>query len=53
MWIPNLLHYTYVIELDVEVLVDAFQRAADGDVVLEFDGDFVVDEGLEKAGRVR
>lgn len=49
MRIPDLFHYVYVVELDVQVLIDAFQGAADGNVVLEFNGNFVVDEGLEKA----
>lgn len=40
-----------VVELDVEELVDALQRAADRDVVLELDRDFVVDEGFEEAVR--
>lgn len=39
-----------VVELDVEVLVDALERAADLDVVLELDGDRRVDERLEEAG---
>ena len=38
-----------VVQLDVEVLVDALERAADLDVVLELDGDLVVDQGLEEA----
>ena len=32
-----------------EVLVDGFEGAADPDVVLELDGGFVVDQGLEEA----
>lgn len=39
-----------IVELDVEVLVDALERAADLDVVLELDGDRRVDERLEEAG---
>lgn len=38
-----------VVELDVEVLVDGFERARHLDVVLELDGDGLVDEGLEEA----
>lgn len=49
MWILDLLDHLYVVELDVEELVDGLERAADGDVVLELDGDFVVDERLEEA----
>lgn len=37
-----------VFELDVEKLVDRFQGARDLNVVLEFHGDRVVDEGFEK-----
>jgi hypothetical protein len=39
-----------VLELDVEELVHALEGSADGDVVLELDGDLVVDEGFEEAG---
>lgn len=35
-------------QLDVEVLVDALEDAADLDVVLELDGDLMVDERLEE-----
>jgi hypothetical protein len=38
-----------VVELDVEVLVHALKGAADADVVLELDGDRLVDERLEEA----
>lgn len=38
-----------VVELDVEILVDGFQRARHLDVVLELDGDGLVDQGLEEA----
>ena len=42
-----------VVQLDVEVLVDALERAADADIVLELDRHLMVDERLEKAvGRV-
>lgn len=37
-----------VVELDVEILVDGFQRARHLDVVLELDGDGLVDQGLEE-----
>jgi len=37
-----------VVELDVEVLVDGLEGAADGDVVLEFEGDGLVGERLEE-----
>lgn len=41
-----------VVELNVEVLVDALEGAADLDVVFEFDGDGCVDECFEEAVRV-
>lgn len=41
-----------VVELDVEVLVNALEDTADLDVVLELDGHLVVDEGLEETGEV-
>ena len=49
MRILQLLDDADVIELDVEVLVDALEGAADGDVVFELDGDFMVDERFEEA----
>ena len=48
----DLLEHLDVVELDVEVLVDALEDAADLDVVLELDGDLVVDQGFEEAGVV-
>jgi hypothetical protein len=47
--ILHLLEHLDVVELDVEVLVDALEDAADLDVVLELDRDLVVDERLEEA----
>jgi hypothetical protein len=47
----DLLEHLDVVELDVEVLVDALEDAADLDVVFELDRDLVVDEGFEEAGR--
>ena len=38
-----------VVELDVQVLVDGFEGAADADVIFEFDGDGLVGEGFEEA----
>ena len=49
MRIFELFHHLYIIELDVEVLVDRFQGSTDLYVVLELDGDFVVDQCLEEA----
>jgi len=38
-----------IIELDVQVLVDGFESAADADVVFELNGHGLVCEGLEEA----
>jgi hypothetical protein len=48
----QLFHDLDVLQLDVEVLVDALEHAADLDVVLELDGDLLVDERLEEAVRL-
>ena len=45
----HLLDHRDVVQLDVEVLVHALQRAAHGDVVLELDGDLMVHQCLEEA----
>lgn len=37
-----------VVELDVEVLVDGFEGATDGDVVFELEGYGLVGEGFEE-----
>lgn len=50
MRVLDLFDHGNVIELDVQVLVDALEGAADLDVVLELDGDLMVDEGLEETG---
>ena len=52
MRVLDLLEHLDVVELDVEVLVDALEDAADLDVVFELDRDLVVDEGFEEAGVV-
>ena len=49
MRVLNLVDDGNVVELDVEVLVDALERAADLDVVLELDGDRRINERLEEA----
>ena len=41
-----------VVELDVQELVHGFQGSSDQDVVLELDGHFVIDQGLEEASIV-
>jgi hypothetical protein len=51
---PHLIHRLGVVELDVQVLIDALKGAADLDFVLEFDGDFLLDERFEETvGEVR
>ena len=47
--VPDLVEDADIVELDVEVLVDGLEGAADGDVVLELDGDGLVHERLEEA----
>ena len=37
-----------VVEFDVEVLIDGFEGAADGDVVFQLDGHGLVGEGFEE-----
>lgn len=49
MRILEFLNNLNIIQLDIQELVDRFQRAADLDVVFELDGDFVVDERFEEA----
>lgn len=49
MRVLQLLDYLDLVELDVEVLVHALEGAAELDVVLELDGDLLVDERLEEA----
>jgi hypothetical protein len=48
---PHLIHGLCVIELDVQVLVDGLEGAADLDFVFEFDGDFLLDERFEETMR--
>ena len=49
MWILELVHHRDIVQLDIQVLIHALQRSADGDVIFQFDGDFVVDESFEEA----
>lgn len=46
---PQLIHRLCIVQLDVQVLVHALECSADLDFVLEFDGDFVLDERFEEA----
>lgn len=50
MGVLELLHHRDTIQLDVEVLIYALERAAELDVVFELHCYFVVDEGFEKTG---
>jgi hypothetical protein len=49
--IAQLVDDGYILKLDVQELVHALQRPAYGHIVLELDGDLVIDEGFEEAGR--
>ena len=49
MWVLHLFHHRNIVQLDVEVLVHAFQSAAHRNVVLELDGDLMVHQCLEEA----
>lgn len=49
MWVLELVENGDVVQFDVQVLIHALQCAADGNIVFELDGDFVVDEGFEEA----
>jgi len=52
VWPPHLVDRLGVVQLDVQVLVHALQRAADPHFVLEFDCDFVLDQRFEETGMV-
>lgn len=45
----ELLDNLYILQLDVEILVDALEDAADLDIIFELDRDLLVDERLEEA----
>lgn len=47
--ILDLLVNRDVVQLDVEVLIDALEGAGDLDIVLELDGDRLVNQGFEEA----
>lgn len=51
MRVFEVIDHADVIEFDVEILVDALERTADLDIVLELDGNLMVDQCLEKAER--
>lgn len=49
MWVLDFLEHLDVIQLNVQILVDALENAAYLDIVLELDRDLMVDEGFEEA----
>ena len=49
MGVLEFLHDLDIVELDIKVLVNTLQDTTELDIVLEFDRDLVVDEGLKKA----
>lgn len=49
MGILDIVDDADVVELNVEILIDALERSADLDVILELNCDLVVDERLEEA----
>ncbi len=51
MGVLNLIQYHNAVELDVEVLIHALERASDLDVILELDRDRRVDQRFEEAVR--
>ena len=48
MRILELFNDLYVVKLDVQELINRFQSAANGNVVLEFYGDFMVHKCFEE-----
>ena len=49
MRVLHLVDNAYVVQFDVQKLIHALQRSLDGDVVLQLNGDLMVDEGFEEA----
>jgi hypothetical protein len=49
MRILDFIYDGNVVELDVQVLVDRLESAADEDIILQLDGDLVLDQRLEEA----
>jgi hypothetical protein len=47
---PHLIYCLGIVQLDIEILIDALEGAADLHFVFELDGDFVLDERLEETG---
>jgi hypothetical protein len=49
VWIFDFVDDRDIIQLDVQVLVDGFEGTADEYVILQFNGDLVLNERLEEA----
>ena len=49
MRIFQLFHNRNVVQLDIEILVHALERAPKLDIILQLNGDLLVNQGLEKA----
>ena len=49
MGVLQLLHDLYIIKLNVKELVNGFKDTFDRDIVLEFNGHFMVNERLKEA----
>jgi hypothetical protein len=49
MRVLELFHDGNIVELDVEILVDAFESSANLNIVLQLDGDLMINERLEEA----
>jgi hypothetical protein len=45
---PQLICRLRIIQLDVQILIDALQCAADADFILQLYGNFMLDERLEE-----
>ncbi len=48
MWPPHLIHGLGIVQLDVQILVYTLQGSSYLHLVLEFNGDFVLDERFEE-----
>lgn len=49
VWVFHLFNHSNIIKLDIQVLIHALQCPPDRDIVLQFDGDLMVDQRLEEA----
>lgn len=44
----DLIYRLSIVQLDVQILIDALQRPPNLDFILQLDGNFVFDQGLEE-----